>query len=331
MKKNIVIILISTLISALITAGGILIYQKYDEKSPEIVYKIYNSNLNRENDKDYPFQYVVQMPEIPETLTFCGEPIPLNNFEVRERLEREFISNTYWHSATFLNMKRAGRWFPLIEQILRKQRIPDDFKYLAVIESNLDNVVSPSKAVGFWQFLEKTAKEYNLIVNENVDERYDVEKSTLAATKYLKKAKRVFGTWTMAAASYNHGIANISEKIVAQKTEILFNMQLTEETSRYIFRLLAVKTIFENPKKYGYSIEQKDLYKPLEFEKVEVNQSIDDLAEWAQKAGINYRILKYYNPWLRQKNLIIPNGKRFFIKVPKSDTIAIIPEDFYSN
>ncbi len=318
------IIFISLIISILITAIAFAIYYYIDKKTPEVITKIYDTEINRADKNDFPFQYVIETPRVPEKLFFAGERVPLENFDVKERIERELISNTYWHSSTLLVLKRSGRWFPVIVPILKKYGIPEDFKYLAITESNLENVVSPAHAVGFWQLLKRTAIQYGLEVNKSVDERYDVEKSTEAACKYLLKAKKKFGTWTLAAASYNIGISNLEKQIKRQKTKIYYNMNLPDETSRYLFRLLAIKTIFENPPKYGFSITKDDLYKPLEYDIINVRKSIKDLGKYANNLGLNYRTLKIYNPWLRDNYLKVKKGKIYHIKVPKPGSIVII-------
>lgn len=211
------------------------------------------SDIDLQNDQDeiteeintippdyFPQHYRVISPKLPDKIYFCDERVPLENYEVRERLDREFVVNTYWHSSTIFFIKRSRKWFPVIEPILKKNNIPDDFKYLALIESGLQNVVSPAKAVGFWQFVKSAAKEYGLEVNNEVDERYHVEKSTEAACKYLTKAKEKFGTWTLAAASYNMGFRGVEKQLKRQKTNNYYNLSINDETSRYIFRILAV-------------------------------------------------------------------------------------------
>ncbi len=318
------IFVIAFLTSFVITGIAFVVYFYYDNQLPEVIYKIYNSSIRREHKGDYPFQYMIETPALPEKMEFCGERVPVENFDVKERIERELIANTYWHSSTLLVFKRSGRWFPVIVPILKKYGIPEDFKYLAIVESNLENVVSPAHAVGFWQLMKRTAREYGLEVNKYVDERYDVEKSTEAACKYLLKAKKKFGSWTLAAASYNIGIRNLQKQMNRQKTKIYYNLNLPEETSRYLFRLLAIKTIFENPSRYGFFIREKDYYKPLEYYKVRITRSIVNLGDFANRNGINYRTLKIYNPWLRESYLKVRRGKVYYIKLPKPGTVKII-------
>lgn len=185
--------------------------------------------------------------ELPESLEFCGEEVPLDLFYVRESLEREILVNSYLHSSTLLLLKRTTRWFPVMEPLMEKYGLPEDFKYLSMIESSLTNAVSPSKAVGFWQFLESTGKEYGLEIDKEVDMRYNVEKETVAACKYLKESYRKFGSWILAAAAFNCGNGRITRTINEQKVDSYFDMMLPQETERYVFRILALKVITENP------------------------------------------------------------------------------------
>ena len=252
----------------------------------------------------------------PVKLDFAGEETPLKISDVKERLDRELLVNVNLHASTILAIKRANRAFPVIEPILKKNGIPDDFKYLAVIESGLVNVVSPAGARGVWQFMPETAKERKMEVNENVDERYDLEKSTEAACSYLLSAKGKFGSWTLAAASYNGGMAGVNKQIDIQKVSNYYDLLLTEETSRYVFRILALKEIMKNPVKYGFSIASKDLYVTLPTKKIEIDSSITDLANFAKSQGINYKILKIHNPWLRETKLINDTGKKYQIEIP---------------
>ena len=276
---------------------------------------------------NFPQGYKIVTPNIPSELDFCGEPVPIQNFEVYERLEREFIVNTYWHSLTILTIQRANRWFPVIEQILKKNNIPEDFKYLCVTESTLLNVTSPANAVGYWQFLKSSATEYGLEVTSQVDERYHVEKSTEAACKYLQKAYDIYGNWTMAAASYNMGMSGINEQLRRQKTNNYYNLVLGEETSRYVPRILATKIMMQNPKEYGFDIMQDKLYHTLETYSVNVDSSVNSWADFAKSHGLNYKILKLYNPWLRENYLNNKSGKNYQIKLPVEGSIYVIPEN----
>lgn len=254
--------------------------------------------------------------ELPDSMTFCGEEVPLDLFYVRERLERELIINTYRHSTTLLTLKRTTRWFPVMEPIMEQYGLPEDFKYLAMVESELTNAVSPAKAVGIWQLLESTGKEYGLEINREVDMRYNVEKETVAACKYLKDSYRRFGNWTLATASYNCGCGRISRTIDEQRTDSYYDMRLPEETQRYVFRILAMKLITENPEKYGYQISDNGWYQPYETKSVTVTESIPDLVQFAYEHGTNLKMLKYFNPWLRSNSLTISVGNSYEIKIP---------------
>ena len=254
--------------------------------------------------------------ELPETMTFCGEEVPLDLFFVRERLERELMVNSYRHSATILQLKRTTRWFPVMEPIMEQYGLPEDFKYLAMIESELTNAVSPSKAVGFWQFLEETGKVYGLEINKQVDMRYNVEKEAVAACKYLKDSYRKFGSWISAAAAFNCGNGRITKTMEEQRVDSYFDMLLPEETQRYVYRILALKLITENPEKYGFTIRDNGWYRPYETKTVTVVQSIPDLVDFAYRQGTNYKMLKYFNPWLRSTSLTVSPGNSYEIKIP---------------
>lgn len=254
----------------------------------------------------------------PVKADFAGENTPLNISDVSERLDRELIVNINLHASTILAIKRANRAFPIIEPILKKNGIPDDFKYLAVIESGLVNAVSSAGARGVWQFMPETAKERGMEVNDIVDERYNLEKSTQAACSYFLSAKAKFGTWTLAAASYNGGMAGVNRQMEIQKESNYYDLLLTEETSRYVFRILALKEIMKNPDKFGFSLVNEELYSNLPTKKIEVDSSISDLADFAKVQGINYKILKIHNPWLRDKKLDNADGKKYTIEIPLS-------------
>ncbi len=284
-------------------------------------------NTTKIEDTDstnFPQGYRIVIPEVPQHLEIFGEPVPLYNFEVYERVEREFIVNTYWHSVTILTLKRANRWFPVIEPILEKNNIPDDFKYLCVTESTLLNVTSPKNAVGFWQFKKDAAKQHGLEINKEVDERYSVEKSTEAACKYFNEAYKKFHNWTLVAASYNMGITGIADQLRRQKTHNYYNIVLGEETSRYVPRIIAAKIMMQNPKKYGFDIKPEQLHKPFETTDVIVNGKVKDWADFAKSYGINYKILKLYNPWLRESYLTNKRKKKYHIKIPVKGSIKVI-------
>lgn len=284
------------------------------------------TTASENSDEDFPQGYKITSPEIPNYLEFAGEKIPTENFEVFERMEREFLSNTYWHSATVLAIKRANRWFPVIEPILKKNNIPDDFKYLCVAESNLENVVSPAGATGFWQFMKPAGEKYGLEINSLIDERYNVEKSTEAACKYLKDSYEKFGNWTLSAASYNMGSDGVSLQMERQKAKNYFNLVINSETSRFVARIVSLKYILQYPEKYGFGIKTDDKYKPLEFTEIKLDSSVSDFADYAKSLGINYFILKMYNPWLRENYLTNKNRTVYMVKIPTEGSIDIIKD-----
>jgi hypothetical protein len=268
-----------------------------------------------EPDKE---SYTVYGVEIPGKVSFAGEPVPLDLFDVKEALDRELLSNTYFHSQTIRLIKLANRYFPQIEPVLKKNLIPEDFKYLALAESGLTQAVSPAKAVGFWQLMKGTAQEYGLEVGSEVDERYHVSKSTEVACQYLIDSYRKYGNWTMTAASYNAGRRGMDRQIERQKKENYYDLLLNEETARYLYRVVAFKLIFEDPEAYGFTISKKDLYPEIPVYKVEVDSAIADFADFAAEHGCNYKILKYLNPWLRDNKLSNPSHKKYEILVPES-------------
>jgi membrane-bound lytic murein transglycosylase D len=288
-----------SLILVLVLVSGLLIYATTYESKNKIEKTVVSSYF-------------------PKITNFAGENTPLKISDVSERLDRELIVNINWHTSTTLVIKRANRAFPIIEPILKKNGIPDDFKYLAVIESGLVNAVSSAGARGVWQFMPETAKERGLEVNDMVDERYDLEKSTQAACSYFLSAKAKFGSWTLAAASYNGGMAGVNRQMEMQKESNYYDLLLTEETSRYVFRILALKEIMKNPDKFGFSFRKEELYSSLPTKKIEVDSSVSDWADFAKAQGINYKILKIHNPWLRDKKLDNSSGKKYSIEIPLS-------------
>jgi membrane-bound lytic murein transglycosylase D len=270
-------------------------------------------------DMEYP---VEDMPlpaisfDVPNNLSFADEPVPLDVPDVRERLDKELQVNTYFHSNTIFLIKRANRWLPQMEKILKKNDIPDDFKYLPLIESSLLNAVSPAEAVGYWQILKASGKELGLEITDEVDERYDPLKATEAACKYLKKAKAKFGSWTLVAASYNRGMNGLDRAIENQKENSYYDLFLNDETSRYVFRLLAIREIITNPAKYGFKVNPKHYYQEEPLKYVEVNETIKSLVDFAKRHGTNYKLLKRHNPWLRDEKLTVKKGKRYRIAIP---------------
>jgi hypothetical protein len=295
--------LISSFISLTALVVVTLLFLRSTEKDEEVRVKEFNEN------------YAVYALELPMDLKFAGEPVPMNVIDVKERLDRELLVNTYWQSQTLLLIKRASRWFPLIDSILIANEVPLDFKYLALAESGLMNVVSPSGAAGYWQFLKQSGIEYNMTVNGNIDQRYDVELSTVAATKYLRKAKNKFGSWTLAAASYNMGIDGLENLINSQNVNSYYDLLLSNETSRYVFRILALTHICEHPESYGFHLRQRDLYQPYNYSVLDVDSSIQDLARFSAVNNINYKELKLLNPWLRQTELLNTTGTLYHIKI----------------
>ena len=259
--------------------------------------------------------YKVYALELPDSLSFAGENVPLHSPDLKERLDRELLVNTYWQSNMMLLLKRANKYFPTIEKILKEEGVPTDLKYLSVIESGLENVISPAGAKGFWQIMRTTGREYGLEVNSNIDERYHIVSSTRMAAQYLKKAKDKFGSWTLAAASYNRGMSGIQRNLNAQEVESYFDLLLGKETSRYVFRILAVKEIIENPSKYGYVFDNTDLYYSVPVRYHGLDTAISNLTSFAQKMGINYKVLKIHNPWLLQNHLNNKSRKYYEIAI----------------
>lgn len=265
--------------------------------------------------------YRVFFPEIPLKMDFAGENVPLDIYYVKESLEREIIANTYWQSSSIMMFKRAYRWFPLIEPILKKNNIPDDFKYLALAESNLTNVVSPAGAEGFWQFIKPTGKKYGLEITEEVDERYNVEKATEAACLYFQEAYDHYKNWTLVAASFNRGFEGVSNALEKQKVSNYYDLFLVDETERYIYRILAFKQIYNHPVKYGFYVREKDLYPQIPATTVTIDSAIANLPDFAMKMKINYRILRELNPWIKRYTLSHHPGKVYSIKIPKEGSL----------
>lgn len=282
-------------IASAILMSGVLIHSAYDKPADAEVKK----------ESYYPTE-----------IDFAGEKAPLNISDVHERFDRELLINANLDATTKIIIKRANRAFPVIEPILKKNGIPDDFKYLAVIESGLVNVVSPAGARGVWQFMPDTAKERGLEVNDLVDERYHLEKSTEAACAYLKAAYNKFGSWTLAAASYNGGVSGVNKQITFQGATNYYDLLLTDETARYVFRILALKEIMQHPEQYNFGMPQSELYQALPVKTVQVTSSIPDLAVFAKEQGINYKILKIHNPWLRDRKLDVAPGKGYIVDIP---------------
>ncbi len=267
--------------------------------------------------------YHVFQPVIPDEVFFAGERVPLEYFDVYESLDLEMQINTYRHSSTILYIKRAKRYFPLIEKILQKNGIPDDFKYLCVAESGLANAISPSNAVGFWQFLKGTAQEYKMEVNSYVDERYNLIISTQAACDYLNKAYKMFGSWSLAAVSYNMGMGGLSQRIKHQKQNNYWDLYLHEEPARYVYRIVALKLIMQDHENYGFYIDDFDKYTELTYNEVQVDTSINNLPDFAASFGINYKILKMYNPWIRDTFLMNRSAKKYILLIPSPESRTV--------
>jgi hypothetical protein len=261
--------------------------------------------------------YKVYALKLPASIEFSEEIVPLDQPDIRERLDKELLVNTYWQSNMMLLLKRANKYFPTIEKILQEEGVPDDFKYLAVIESALENVRSPKGAKGFWQIMPGTAREYGLEVNSNVDERYHIEKSTRVACAYLKKEKKRLGSWTLAAASYNRGMYGTDRLLEKQITDNYYDLLLNNETSRYVFRILAVKEIMSNPQRYGFIYDEEDLYQPIPIKKIGLDTAITNIAKFAKAQSVNYKIIKIHNPWLIQNHLNNKSRKYYEIEIPE--------------
>lgn len=256
------------------------------------------------------------LPKLPESVSFCGEEIRLDNFDVQERMDKELIINSFYHSSTIQILKRAHRYFPIIEKALKENGMHDDMKYLCVIESALSNATSPSGAKGFWQFMSATGKEFDLTINGQVDERFNLPKSTAAACEYLENAHDKFGDWVAAAASYNCGMGGLSRVMEAQRSDDFFDLYLNRETTRYVFRILAFKSIMENPEAYGFDMEKMELYDPVLTREVSVKAPILNLSDWAIENGSNLRMLKLLNPWLIS-NKLTSNPTNYTILLPE--------------
>lgn len=282
-----------------------------------IIVMALSSLKSDESNNSKSFETEFKAVKIPEKVTFAGEEMPLEQFDVKEALDRELLVNSYFHSQTIRYIKLAPRYFPLIEPILKSKGIPDDFKYLALAESGLNpRAVSPAGAVGFWQFLDVTAKEYGLEVNKEVDERYHIEKSTVAFCAFLRESYKKYGSWTLAAASYNGGMARVQRQMDRQKMDNYYDLLFVDETQRYVFRITALKLILENPKQYNFVIEDEDKYPYIKTREIEINGSIPNFADFAIANGINYKLLKDFNPWLRDDKLTNSTGKKYIIKIP---------------
>ncbi|MDR1762427.1 MAG: lytic transglycosylase domain-containing protein [Dysgonamonadaceae bacterium] len=305
-----VLILASALVAVVLLSGQ-------DRKEAEPNYYSQHESAFPSEIRSYP---------VPEEVTFGGEKIPLDRWDMRERFDRELNTFAYLHATTMLYFKRANRFFPIIEPILKRYGIPDDFKYLCLIESNLDpRAISPAKAAGLWQFMESTGKSYGLEITSDVDERYHAERATEAACRYFADARRIYGDWFTAAAAYNAGTGRISSELQNQMADSASDLLLVPETSRYVFRILAIREIFENPHKYGFFLKKEDLYPLIPTQKVEVSRSITSMAAFARDYGLNYFQLKEFNPWLRSDKLTVAAGKVYYLDVPNPEDLKVKP------
>jgi len=309
MKKSTAIVIISTLSVLLLGSVAYAITQKIQENE-----KMPNYYANK-----------ITSPVIPEKMTFAGEEVPLDVYWVREALDRELIVNCYQHSKTLRIFKLSARLFPTIEKILKEEGVPDDFKYLAVAESGLENVTSPAAAGGYWQFIPATAKTYGLEITGDVDERCNIEKATRAACKYLKKCKNQFGSWTLAAAAYNRGEGGIAAALSDQKCDNYWDLWLNSETSRYVFRIMSFKLMFEHPQSYGVEICPAEMYQPVNCKQVEVNSFVYDWKDFAAQYGVTYRELRNLNPWIKNSKLTVTPGKTYMVSIP------VKPKENYRN
>jgi membrane-bound lytic murein transglycosylase D len=292
-----------------VIGGGVVSLVAFDSNKRD-------AEADREYLQHVSENYRIYALPLPESADFCGEAAPIEKWDVAEKLDRELLVNSYWHSNTLLAIKRSARWFPLIEKVLKEEGVPDDFKYLALVESNFTNATSPAGAVGYWQFLAETATEFGLEVNDEVDERYHVEKSTRAACKYFKQAYNKLGSWSLAAASYNMGMLGVQKQMDRQKQNNYYELLLNEETSRYVFRILSMKEIVNNTDKYGFVIRPSDIYAPIDSKEISISGPVEDFAAWCQEYGVSYKDFKILNPWLRQSYLKNKSGKTYVVKIP---------------
>ncbi len=309
--------LYSLFIGVIITVGSVAVSHFFSSTTTKTAEDI-------SHQEKFQRDYKIYSLNIPETISLAGEEVPLQLLDICERLDRELLVNTYWQSNTLLYIKRSKKWFPIIEPILKKNGVPEDFKYLALIESGLTQVVSPAGAVGFWQIMEGTGKDLGLEINSQVDERYHVEKATEAACEYLKDAYEQFNSWTLAAASYNMGRNGLNRQLNKQMVSDYYDLLLNEETGRYVFRILAAKTILSQPEDFGFNYRQKDLWKNVETQALQVDTSINNLAQFALDQKINYKVLKGLNPWLRKNQLVNSKGKTYEILVPTEKSLEMV-------
>lgn len=297
--------IITAIVIFFATVAGLIIINGFGNKAD-------NGKSGTESNENT----ISRVYRLPDSVSFAGERMPLDNFDTRESLEREIITTAYRHSSTILILKRSTRYFPLIENILKESGIPDDFKYLAVAESDLSNMVSPVGACGFWQIMPETGKEKGMEINTEVDERYNIERSTKFACDFFHESYNKYGNWTLAAASYNGGRNGVDDQIEIQKEKNYYDLLLSEETARYIFRVVAYKLIISDPATYGFEIEKGDYYPEMKYHEVKIDTAVSDFSAFAKKFGTNYKMLKLLNPWLRKPFLTNKSNKTYLIKIP---------------
>ncbi|MCU0441820.1 MAG: lytic transglycosylase domain-containing protein [Bacteroidia bacterium] len=294
-------------LSFILLSVGFIVSLLFTQSTPTDEHKAANEF------KEY---YRIYSLKQPDKLWFAGEPVPMQEWEIAERYDREMLTNVYWQSQTILLIKRANRFFPIIEPILKQHGIPDDFKYLAVAESGLQNVTSPAGANGYWQFLDKTGQRYGLEITEEVDERLHLEKATHAACAYFKEAYRELQNWALVAASYNMGIEGIKKQLQQQQVNSYYDLYLNSETSRYVLRAIALKRIIQHPQSFGFYLPKSHLYQPIQSKSITIETSITDLAIFAKSLGVSYKMLKVFNPWLRKNTLTVTASKSYKLAIP---------------
>ena len=297
--------IVAIILASLAIAGEAFIFATRKEKN--------NDELHT---KAIRADYRVYAPPLPDTLYFAGERVPLNLYYVRESLDRELVSNMYYQSSTLFNIKRAARVFPIIERILKEEGVPEDFKYLCVIESNLQNVTSPAGAQGYWQFMKATGQKYGLEISDEIDMRNDLEASTHAACKFLKYLKSRLGSWTNAAAAYNCGENGLEKRLGNQQQSNYYELLLNRETQRYVYRILALKLIMQHPQDYGYYVRRCDTYPELPYEEVTLSGKNVDLVQFAIQNGTTYKMLRTMNPWITTDNLKNKANKTYTVRIP---------------
>lgn len=293
---------------AFFTVAVFASYSRQDDK---------DSETTQETAKTESIPQVIEPVDLDQPFDFAGELLPMDNPDVRERLDNELTLNTYRHGSTLLNLKKSYRYFPLIERILAEHNMPEDLKYVAVAESDLSNATSPAGAKGFWQFMTETGRYYGLEINSEVDERFHVEKATHAACKYLQDYYKRFGSWSLAAAAYNMGGTRLSKELKEQRATTFYDLNLNQETMRYLFRLVALKELMKEPRKFGFYLDKNDGYEEMnDYRELEINTSIANLGDFAQEQNISYRALKLFNPWLISTQLSNSSKKTYVLKIP---------------